>query len=82
LTVYLAKWFPFDFACRLRSLQQGALNVGNDQQNRLSLLAAAIVNANGAATWAKWRVGNASRTSHAALRILVTSVPGFVAPLF
>ena len=42
MTVYIAKWTPFRLACALRSLQQGALNVGNRQQNRLALLASAI----------------------------------------
>jgi hypothetical protein len=77
---HITKWTPFRWACAMRCLQQGSLNVGNRQQNRLALLASAKTNANGAATWAKWRVGSVTRTSSNALLINVPSVPGFVAP--
>ena len=80
MTVFIAKWMPFRMACALRSLQQGVNNVGNRQQNRLALLALAITNANGTATWAKWRVGSSTRTSSNSLLINVTAVPGFVPP--
>lgn len=51
MTVYIAKWTPFRFACALRSLQQGALNVGNRQQNRANLLTLAIAQANAASPY-------------------------------
>lgn len=78
---YITKWTPFRWACAMRSLQQGANNVGNRQQNRLALLASAITNANGAATWAKWRVGENSRVSSCGLVLNVPLVPGFVPPV-
>jgi hypothetical protein len=81
MTVFLVKWIPFRWACAMRSLQQGVNNVGNRQQNRVALLALAITNANGAATWAKWRVGKTSTLSSNALLINVTAVPGFVSPV-
>lgn len=65
----------------MRCLQQGILNVGNRQQNRLYLLAAAITNANGTASWAKWRVGSVTRTSSNSILICVTAVPGFTPPV-
>jgi hypothetical protein len=81
---YLVKWTPFRLACTLRSLQQGANNVGNRQQNRLALLALAITEANLTIAgtgpgrgWATWRVGENSRTSSCGLLICVTSVPGY-----
>ncbi len=82
MTIYATKWTPFRLAQTLRCLQQGALNVGNTRQNRANLLALAIAQANlllSGAGWAKWRVGNASRTSGSALLINVPAVPGFVA---
>jgi hypothetical protein len=81
MTIHIAKWTPFRWAAAMRSLQQGTNNVGNRQQNRLALLAAAITNAAGAATWAKWRVGENSRVSSNALLINVPSVPAFVPPV-
>jgi hypothetical protein len=79
------QWIPFELACRLRCLQQGTLNVGNTQQNRLSLQASAITNANGTATWARWSRGANARTAGAlpiqALQIYPAKVPGFVAPV-
>lgn len=78
---YITKWTPFRWACAMRSLQQGANNVGNRQQNRAALLASAITNANGAATWAKWRVGENSRVSSCGLVLNVPLVPGFVPPV-
>jgi hypothetical protein len=80
-STHIVKWVPFRWACAMRSLQQGTLNVGNRQQNRLALLASAITNANGAATWAKWRVGENSRVSSNGLLINVPLVPGFVSPV-
>jgi hypothetical protein len=81
MTIHIKKWMPFRWACTLRSLQQGTNNVGNRQQNRLALTAAAISNANGTATWAKWRVGSVSRTSTAGLLINVSAVPAYVPPV-
>ena len=83
MTVYIQKWTPFRWACAMRSLQQGVNAVGNRQQNRVALLAAAITQATTPSNppWAKWRVGNASRTSSDALLINVPLVPGFVAPV-
>lgn len=76
------RWLPFQLACRLRCLQQGSLNVGNTRQNVANLLALAIVNANGTATWAKWRVNRAVGTNPATyLRILPASAPGFARPV-
>jgi hypothetical protein len=83
MTVYIAKWVPFRWACAMRSLQQGVNNVGNRQQNRLALLALAITQATTPSNppWAKWRVGENSRTSSNGLLINVPLVPGFVAPV-
>lgn len=78
---HIVKWVPFRWAAQLHSLQQGTLNVGNRQQNTKALLASAIVNANGTATWAKWRVGAVTRTSSNSLLIDVKSVPGYVQPV-
>lgn len=76
------QWIPFQMACRLRPLQQGSLNVGNTQQNIANLLALCVANANGAATFAKWRVFRAAGTNPTTyLRVLPASVPGFVRPI-
>jgi hypothetical protein len=80
MTQFLTKWAPFRWAAQMRVLGQGALNVGNRRQNTAALLALAITNANGTATWAKWRVGSSTRTSSNSLLINVTAVPGFVPP--
>ena len=81
LSALLPKWTPFDTACYLRCLQQGTLNVGNTQQNRVNLYNLAVTNANGAATWAKWRTAtNNTAKVHGNLRIWVPNVPGYVAP--
>jgi|ERR1700675_3735094 len=81
VSVLVGDWMPFRMACALRSLQQGVNNVGNRQQNRRALLALAITNANGAATWAKWRVGSVTRVSGNSLLIRVRSAPGYVSPV-
>lgn len=58
MTVYIAKWTPFRYACALKSLQQGANNVNgttdpkNRQINRNALLASAITQANAASPYA------------------------------
>ena len=74
-------------ACAMRCLQQGVNNVGNRQQNRVALLAAAITQANTPSNppWAKWRVGTnglpaVTQTSGCALLINVPLVPGYVPP--
>jgi hypothetical protein len=79
MSALLTKWTPFDVACRLRSLQQGALNVGNTQQNITALYNLAVTQANGAATWAKWRGGNNVAQNHSNLLLNVPLVPGYTA---
>lgn len=89
------RWIPFQEACRMHCLQQGSLNIGNTQQNRLALLASAVAEANSnppgraSTAWATWRVGfgtsglttgAASGYSGAGLLIWPNRVPGFVAP--
>ena len=87
-------WIPFQWACRLHVLQQGALNVGNTRQNIANLLALAITNANAgtpAGTWAKWSLQYlpnpggvappASTTNGTGLWVKPASVPGFVKPI-
>lgn len=75
-------WIPFQMACRLRCLQQGALNVGNTQQNIANLLALCVTNANSTQTFAKWRVFRVSGTNPTTyLRIMPANVPGFVKPI-
>lgn len=84
MTIHATKWTPFRLAQTLRCLQQGALNIGNDAQNRAHLLALAIAQANlllSGAGWAKWRVGATSRTSGSALLINVQAVPGYTPPV-
>lgn len=79
------KWIPIELAERLHCLQQGTLNVGNTQQNRVSLRAAAITNANGAATWARWSTAANQKNGTAqpiqALQVFPSLVPGFVKPI-
>lgn len=75
------KWLPFEFACRLRVLQQGSLNVGNTQQNIANLRTLCIANANGAQTFAKWGVLRAASTNpQTYLLVYPVNVPGFVKP--
>lgn len=76
------QWIPFQLACRLRPLQQGTLNVGNTQQNIANLLLLCVANANGAQTFAKWRVFRQPGTNPTTyLRVLPANVPGFVKPV-
>lgn len=70
------KWTPIEWAVRLRTLQQGSLNIGNTQQNRIHLTALAVTEANGAAIWARW---NPVLTYK--LQVYVRKVPGYVAPI-
>ena len=73
-------WVPFQLACRLRSLQQGALNVGNTRQNiaNLQTLALAQIAAPSAPPWAKY-----STAVNEPRKILIwpALVPGFVKPI-
>ena len=79
-------------ACRLHSLQQGSLNVGNTAQNVSNLatlaIASALTNGGRGSTWARFRLGfgplggtlGTGQTSTAGLLINVKAVPGFIAP--
>lgn len=51
----IVRWIPFDMACRLHSLQQGTLNVGNARQNiaNLRTLALAQIASPSSPPWAK-----------------------------
>lgn len=73
-------WIPFQMACRLRCLQQGALNVGNTQQNVKSLMTAALAQIATPSTppWAKL-----SGAVNEPKKILIwpALVPGFVKPI-
>ena len=87
-TGYIAKWTPFIWAAAQRSLQQGSLNVGTDYANRTNLYNLAVINANGAATWARWRAGGYKApngapafSAHGSLLIFVQNVPGYVSPV-
>ena len=92
MTNYAVKWTPFRMACRLHSLQQGSLNVGNTAQNVSNLatlaIASALTNGGRGSTWARFRIGfgplggslGTGQTSTAGLLINVKAVPGFVAP--
>ena len=74
------KWIPFDFACRLRCLQQGTLNVGNTLQNKTNLKNSALtqIAAPSNPPWAKY-----STAANEPRKILLypSRVPGFVAPI-
>jgi len=76
----ITKWTPFNFACRLRSLQHGTLNVGNTLQNKTHLYNLAVAEANAAAVWAKWSSAD-NRSAHIAanLYLNVPLVPGYTA---
>lgn len=71
-----AKWMPIEMAVRLRSLQQGSLNVGNTRQNVANLVALATAEANGLARWARW---NPVLTYK--LQVDWRRVPGYVPPI-
>lgn len=76
------QWIPFQMACRLRCLQQGALGAGNTQQNIATLLALCVTNANSTQTFAKWRVFRQTGTRPTTyMRVLPANVPGFVRPI-
>lgn len=57
--------------------------MGNTQQNIVSLQAAAVTNANGAAKWARWNSTrrNGSAQPVQALQVYPALVPGFVNPI-
>lgn len=87
----MTNWTPFRIACRLRSLQQGTLNVGTQRQTVANLATLAIANAltnGGRGDWARFRIGfgplggtlGTSRTSTAGLLLNIPAVPGYVAP--
>ena len=69
-------WIPIELAVRLRTLQQGSLNIGNTQQNKLNLIALATAEANGNARWARW---NPVLTYK--LQVDRRLVPGYVPPI-
>lgn len=73
-------WVPFQLACRLRCLQQGALNVGNTRQNvaNLQTLALAQIATPSSPPWAKY-----STAANEPRKILIwpALVPGFVRPI-
>lgn len=75
-----AKWVPIEWAVRLRSLQQGALNVGNTQQNKTNLIALATAQAKAQSNppWA--RFSTAANASYK-LQVVVALVPGYVRPI-
>jgi hypothetical protein len=74
----IPKWTPFELAARLRSMQQGANNVGNTHQNLAALLAAAIVEANAPTNpqWARWRPSLPYK-----LQINMQASPNYVPPV-
>jgi len=76
----IVKWVPFDWACRLHSLQQGTLNVGNTQQNKANLLtlAKAQIASPSNPPWAK-----ISTAANEPKKILICPplVPGYVRPV-
>jgi len=77
----LNKWTPFELACRLHCLRQGSLNVGNTRQNIANLQTLCVANANGAANFAKWHMGNVNNTNPAqSLLVMPSAVPGFLPP--
>lgn len=77
------KWISFRLACRLHCLRQGALNVGNTQQNIANLQALCVANANSTATYAKWNttLKNGTAQPVQALEVYPALVPGFKKPI-
>ncbi|HEV2178345.1 MAG TPA: hypothetical protein VGU20_31110 [Stellaceae bacterium] len=81
------KWISIELAERLHCLQQGSLNVGNTQQNRLHLRTLAIAQANTPSSppWARWSTAANMKTGSAmpiqALQVYPARVPGFVKPV-
>lgn len=77
------KWIPFEFACRLRCLQQGSLNVGNTSQNIAHLKTLVQANANAGATYGRWNptLKNGTAQPVQALQVFPALVPGFVKPI-
>jgi hypothetical protein len=77
------KWLPFELACRLHCLQQGSLNVGNTQQNKLNLQALCLANIG--AGYARWSTAENAPVGAAqpiqALQVYPALVPGFVRPV-
>lgn len=81
MTIHLVKWVPIRAAWELRSLQQGALNVGNTRQNRVNLVALATTEANGPRVWAKWGSAVNDTKTTPRLYVNVKKVPGYVPPI-
>lgn len=73
-------WIPFQMACRLRCLQQGALNVGNTRQQTANLITLALAQIASPSNppWAKY-----SQAANQPKKILLwpARVPGFVNPI-
>lgn len=78
------QWIPFQLACRLHCLRQGALNVGNTQQNIANLKALCLANANAGGLYARWSRGANAPVGGAqpitALQVYPARVPGFLVP--
>lgn len=75
------QWIKFQLACRLHCLRQGALNVGNTQQNITNLQTLCVANANTAQTFAKWGpLRQAGTNPIAYLLVKPANVPGFLKP--
>jgi hypothetical protein len=79
------QWLSIKFAERLHCLQQGALNVGNTQQNWKNLETLAIAQANSPSNppWARWNttLKNGTAQPIQALQVYPSRVPGFVKPV-
>lgn len=81
------QWVPIEWAERLHCLQQGTLNVGNTQQNRVNLRNLAIAQAQSPSNppWARWSAGANAPAGGGlpiqALQVYPARVPGFVKPI-
>lgn len=78
------QWISIELAERLHCLRQGALNVGNTQQNIVNLrtLARAQANVPSAPPWARWNPTLKILTAQPiqALQVFPARVPGFKKP--
>lgn len=78
------QWISIYLAERLHCLRQGALNVGNTQQNLVNLRTLARTQANTPSNppWARWNptLKNGTAQPLAALQIYPARVPGFKKP--
>lgn len=79
------QWIPIELAERLHCLRQGALNVGNTQQNIVNLrtLARAQANSPSVPPWARWNptLKNGTAQPIQALQVYPARVPGFRKPI-